>query len=194
MRAEEVGLNAEQVPVSTGVVEQCLDAGLLLNQNGQRQRADTRAGPQAVGDVDDVDAPDLQLPRSFDDFVCTIAAWRNQLDRGNKCAPGQRVREARFLLPCDGRRQDRRCGNLRSAERARRDDGRPFDPAQGRRHAPNRDLDLPDVFRSGAAAAADDPDTVLHEPARVRRHVVGRTEIDIAALDIARLAGVGLRG
>ena len=32
-----------------------------------------------------------------------------------------------------------------------------------------------------------------NEPARVRGHVLGRAEVDVAPLDVARLAGVGLR-
>ena len=52
VRAEQVRLDAEQVPIAAGVVQQRLDAGLLLDEHGQRQRADPRAGPLAVGNVD----------------------------------------------------------------------------------------------------------------------------------------------
>ena len=55
-------------------------------------------------------------------------------------------------------------------------------------------LDLPDVLRRGAAAAADQPHAARDEPPRVRRHVLGRREVDVAPLDVARTAGIGLRG
>ena len=63
MRAEQVGLHAEQVPIAAGVVEDRLDAGLLLDEHRRRQRAHPRAGARAVGDVDQIDAVDPQLPR-----------------------------------------------------------------------------------------------------------------------------------
>ena len=49
------------------------------------------------------------------------------------------------------------------------------------------------MFGRGSAAAADDPDPVLDEPARVRSHVLGRAEINISTFDVARLAGIRLR-
>ena len=48
VRAEQVGLDAEQVAIAAGIVEQRLDARLLLDQHGERQRAQARAGAQAV--------------------------------------------------------------------------------------------------------------------------------------------------
>ena len=47
VRAEQIGLNAEQVAIAAGVVQQRLDARLLLDQHRERQRAQTarrRAG------------------------------------------------------------------------------------------------------------------------------------------------------
>ena len=70
-------------------------------------------------------------------------------------------------------------------------------PSGGRggrgREPPHRRLDLLDVLRRRAAAPADDAHVVQDEPARVRGHVFGRAEIDVAALDVPGLAGVGLR-
>ena len=43
MRAEQIGLDADQVAIATGVVQQRLDARLLLDQHRQRQAADARA-------------------------------------------------------------------------------------------------------------------------------------------------------
>ena len=45
----------------------------------------------------------------------------------------------------------------------------------------------------GPAAAAHQADAALHEPARVRRHVFRRRQVDVAAFDVTRLAGVWLR-
>ena len=66
VRAEQIGLDAEQVPIAAGVVQQRLDAGLLLDQDRERQGADARAAAQRVGNVDDVDAANLELPRAID--------------------------------------------------------------------------------------------------------------------------------
>ena len=86
------------------------------------------------------------------------------------------------------------------ARHRRRDDRGPtvaeFRGAAGsawRMRAADGRLDLPDVLRRRPAAAADHAHVVQHEPARVRRHVLGRAEIDVASLHVARLAGVGLR-
>ena len=57
----------------------------------------------------------------------------------------------------------------------------------------DRQRDLPDVLRRRAAAAADQPHAAGDEAPRVGGHVLGRAEVDVAALDVARLAGVGLR-
>jgi hypothetical protein len=53
---------------------------------------------------------------------------------------------------------------------------------------------LPDVVGRRAAATADQPDARPDEPPGVGRHVVRRAEIQVAAVDVARLAGVGHRG
>ena len=58
VRAEQIRLHAEQVPVAAGVVKDRFDAGLLLDQDRRRQRAHPRAGARAVGDVHQVDAVD----------------------------------------------------------------------------------------------------------------------------------------
>ena len=50
------------------------------------------------------------------------------------------------------------------------------------------------MVRRRAAASADQPYSRGHELARVTRHVLGRTQIDIAAFDRSRHAGIGLGG
>ena len=49
------------------------------------------------------------------------------------------------------------------------------------------------MLRRRSAAAADQAHTGRDEAPRIRRHVLRRTEIEIAALDVARLTGVRLR-
>src|SRR5207247_7701174 len=66
LRAEEIGLDAEQVPVAAGMVQPRLDAGLLLDEHGQRERARPCARALAVGYGDDVDTADFQRPRALD--------------------------------------------------------------------------------------------------------------------------------
>ena len=66
-------------------------------------------------------------------------------------------------------------------------------PDRVRRQRAHRLLDLADVLRRRPAAPADEADPVGDEAARVRRHVLGRAEIDVAAFDLARLSGVRLR-
>ena len=53
-------------------------------------------------------------------------------------------------------------------------------------------LNLPDVLGCRAATATDETDSKSHEAPRVRGHVIGRAQVEIAALDVARLARVGL--
>ena len=89
------------------------------------------------------------------------------------------------------------CSRGTGGARRHRDGGRgarlpSFFAAAGRQR-PHRHLDRADVLRRRPAAAADEADAGVDEAPRVRRHVVRRAEIEIAALDVARLAGVGLR-
>src|SRR3954466_2618545 len=57
-----------------------------------------------------------------------------------------------------------------------------------------RALDVTDVFRRGPATTADEPDAAADEPLRVRSHVLGRAQINVSSFDLARPAGVRLRG
>ena len=50
-------------------------------------------GVVAIRNGDDVDAPDLQASRVFDDPIGEIAARRHELDRADELAVRHRVRE-----------------------------------------------------------------------------------------------------
>src|SRR5215831_18401386 len=78
VRPQQVRLNAEQISVATRVVQDGLDACSLLDQHGERQSADARAGSNPVGDVDHVDTPYLEPLRAFDDLIDLEAARREQ--------------------------------------------------------------------------------------------------------------------
>ena len=57
-RAQQIALDAQHIAVAAGVVQQRLDAGLLLNLDAQALRAHARRRARRVGDIDGVD-PDL---------------------------------------------------------------------------------------------------------------------------------------
>ena len=58
--------------------------------------------------------------------------------------------------------------------------------------AANLVADFLDVLGGGSAAAADDPRTGLNKARGVLRHVLGRAQIDVAAVDAGGESGVGL--
>ena len=97
VRAEQIRLHAEQVPIAAGVVEDRLDAGLLLHQDRRRQRAHPRAGARTVGDVHEVDAVDPQLPRLLDERLGAEPARRHQLDADDERAAREGVGHPRLL-------------------------------------------------------------------------------------------------
>ena len=159
------------------------------DQHGERQRAHARAGARAVGDVDQ------RRRRGSSAAAPARPARRRWKPRGGTSStPIDERRRAparcaiRDFSARGDRRRRRRGRDLRLAGAA----------AVRRRCAPgasaaHRRLDLPDVLRRRPAAAADEAHAAVDEAPRVRRHVLGRAEIDVAPFDLARLAGVGLR-
>ncbi len=69
--AQQVRLDAQHVAVATGVVQDGLDADLLLHQKTERLVAHARRGARAVGNIDAVHADRLQEARAFD-----LLGWR----------------------------------------------------------------------------------------------------------------------
>jgi hypothetical protein len=67
-------------------MEKRLDAGLLLNEHGQRQSAEPRAGAKTIRDTDDVHAIPLQLARALHRPVGLEPARRQQLDANDEAA------------------------------------------------------------------------------------------------------------
>ena len=98
VRAQQIGLDTEEIPIATGVMQQRFDSGLLLDEHRQRQRADARARALAVGNADQVDAADLEAPRALDHLIGLVPARRHHLDRDDERAAREQVRKPRFLV------------------------------------------------------------------------------------------------
>ena len=179
--AQQVRLDPQQVPVAAGVVKDGVDADLRLHEHAQRLRAHARRGARAVGHVDRVDL--------------VLLAVRTRV-RG--CAPGRR--------PGAGRARPRPRTASPACARA------PLFSARGnRRPAPPWAASGPrtsTTSRSGwriftertrflmwSGVVPQQPPTTDHagrdEPAGVGGHVLGRAEVDVAALDERGRAGVG---
>ena len=152
------------------------------------QRAHPRAGARAVGDVHQVDARGSCSCRACSTSAsASVAARRHQLDAR------RRTRRAPARSPSATSRP-RGTGRRRAAAATasrRRAAARP--PLAPRRQRAHRLLDVADVLRRRPAAAADEAHAAVDEAPRVRRHVLGRTQIDVPPFDLARPAGVGLR-
>ena len=187
MRAEQIRLDADQVPIPARVIQHRLNPRLLLDEHRERQRADACACALAVGDVDHVDALTLQSARAIHHHVGLKAARRQQFDRRDERAARHGMRQPRLLLARDRWRRNRRLDSSGGAAGGGR---RAHDR---RRHAADRCFDLPNVLRRRPAAAADDAYAVENESAGVGCHVLRRAEIDVPALHVARLACVWLR-
>ncbi len=84
-------------------MENRLDAGVLLNLDGQALRAHAGRGARRVGHVDGVNAELRQQPRTLDLLGAVDALGRNDLNQGDE-----------FALA----RPASRCGSARRAERA----------------------------------------------------------------------------
>ena len=141
-------------------MENRLEAGLLLHDQGSGERAHAGAGPRPIGDVHEIHAVDAELPRLLNEALGVVAARRHQLDADREQSAGERVREPRLLRPRDGLRFCDRVharAVLRTADRRMR---------RWRQRAYRR-LDVADVIGRRPAAAADEADAVVEEaPAR----------------------------
>src|SRR4030095_8579154 len=86
---EQIRLHAEQIPIAAGKLKDWFDPGLLLHKDCERQRAHPRRA-RTVGNVDDVDAPDLECACLLDDVVADKAFGREEFDNRRKATSGQR--------------------------------------------------------------------------------------------------------
>ena len=63
--AQQVRLNAQHIAIAAGVMQDGLDADLLLHQQAQRLIAHAGRGARTVGDIDRIHADRLQELRAF---------------------------------------------------------------------------------------------------------------------------------
>ena len=182
-RPEEVRLDAEDVPVARGEVEDGVDPRLVPDHVRHGDGRHPEARHRVVGDVDGVDAV---APEEL-----------GAVERGGGVGPLRRLDlhgdDERLRV---GELSLQRRGLERLGRRGRRGgDERAGDALDGRAPLPD---DLPrhggDVGGRRAAAAADDRGAGLHEVARDLAEVVGRGGVDRPPRDVPGVAGVRHRG
>ncbi len=160
------------------------DVSLLLDQLTSHLGAHPGAGARSVGNIDAIDPGGLAQLRAFDFLRCIDAARRQNLDERNKSFGGElRAERALFLE----RNLFERLGPRR---RRLADDGvRTLDVLQTARFFSN----FFDVIGSGAAASAHDAHAGQQKASGILRHVLGRAQVEIAALHRRGQSRVGHR-
>ena len=176
-------MNAKYVAVAAGVVQHRFDPDRLLHQQRQSLVAHARGRPRAVGNIHRIHAYGFNKLRAVELLLNIDALRRHDLNHGDKLTGrnlGAQPRALRHRNTCRHGRRSRGMRGSRSGLVAARSLH-----AQRRFHRAN-------MIRCGAAASADQLHARRHELARVTRHIFGRAQINVAALDRARHAGVGL--
>ena len=82
MRAEQIGLQAQETSIARRILQDGFDPRPLLDQHGQRQRAETRSGLTVRNDHR-VDALDAQAARLLDALVADMASRRDAAPRAS---------------------------------------------------------------------------------------------------------------
>ena len=118
--AEQVGLDAEHIAVAAGVVQDGLDAGVLLDLDAEALGAHAGRGAGRVGHVDGVDAELGEQARAFDFLAAVDALGRNDFDERDEAALLDQGADAGALAERRGRRLggDARQPRRRSLTRA----------------------------------------------------------------------------
>ena len=164
-------------------MENGFNPGELLNLYAEALRAHAGAGARGIGDVDGVDAVFGQQARAFNFFGAIDAARGNNFNKGDELAVGDEVADFGTL----GKWRGRSFCAERGLNVGGGDAGLRVECAQGRVHGA-------DVVGGGSATAADDLHACLESFAGEGGHVLGRTEVDVAAFNCARHSGVGHGG
>ena len=102
--AKQVGLDAENVAVAAGVVQDRLDAGVLLNLDAEALGAHARRGAGRVGHVDGVDAELGEQARAFNLLAAVDALGRHDFDERDESALLDERADAGTLAEGRGRR------------------------------------------------------------------------------------------
>ena len=105
MRAEQFGLNAQDIAVAAGEVQNSFDAGLLLNQGTSDLRTHPRACSRPIRDVDAIDAMFRAQTRAFDLLGRIDAARRQNFHEGHELAGRQFRAELRLRFDWNFRKR-----------------------------------------------------------------------------------------
>ena len=100
--SQQVRLDAEDVAVAAGVVQNGFDAGVLLDLDAQALRAHAGRGARRVGHVDGVHAELRQQARALDLLGAIDAPRRNDLHQRDKSALGDQRADPRPLREGSG--------------------------------------------------------------------------------------------
>ena len=176
--AEQVGLDAHQVPVATGEVHVDVEPGRLPHEQRRRQDGHPHTTERAVVDVDDLDAALLEDLRALDELLDGVAPGRVELDGDDELPRLELALKRRRGTP------GQEAGRLAQDRRGHRDRG-----THG--IAPRRALTIQrlahrrDVLRRRTTAAPDDAGPRLHHARGVLRHIRRRREVDEPLADAA---------
>jgi hypothetical protein len=97
--SQQVRLNRKQIAVAAGVMQNRLNAGVLLNLDAEALRAHAGRGARRVGHVDGVHAELRQQLRALDLLGAVDALGRHDLDQGDEAALGEQRADAGALRP-----------------------------------------------------------------------------------------------
>src|SRR5208337_1000322 len=165
------------------VVEEDVDAHLLLQEGGERERAHAARYPRAVGNVDCVHSPRQEKLRAFHLLGGVAALGRNNLRQDRKLTARQLFRQPRAPLEWNG---------FQGAPRPLQDLNRNA-PALRAQGAYCR-FDRLDMLRCRPTATTHESRSALDETASITGHVFRRAEVDVPALNRARHSRIGLCG
>ena len=182
---EQVGLDAHEVPVSTGEVHVDVEPGRLANEERRGEDRHPHAPERAVVDIDDLHSALFEELGALDQLLDGVAARRVELDRDDELPRLELALERRRGAP------GHEPGRFADSRRAHGDRGTHALAPDGAL-AIQRLTHRRDVLRRRAAAATDDACARVHHPRRVLRHVGRRRQIDEPLTDAAREPRVGL--
>ena len=189
MCAQQFGLNAQDIAIAAAEMKYRFDSRLLLDELASDLRAQTGAGTGAIRNIDAIDAVlSAQLAPAIS-LRGINAARRQNFDERDELARSQLRAELRFL-------RDRHFGKTLDFRLAGSSTVTAVVLPLQRLQRADLTANLLDVFRGGATAAADDAHASPQKPPRILGHVFGRTEINVAAFDVAGspALGMALRG
>ncbi len=180
MRAHQLGMQADQIAIAAGDVHDDVDAGIFLDAPGEGDIAQPDARQGIFRQTDGIGAGRRQPAGTGENFRAIEAARRiefNRYDRpfsprGEKASVPSGFCRRRDDLRQHGSRQLARCGTS---------------PGQRRRQRP-------DMLGGSAAAAADERGTGAHHVPAGGSEIFRGCQVNVAAIDILREAGVGKSG